>query len=65
MTKMINDCRFTAYKIYLADQSRADHVRGLTLAEVREESKFPLGPQVDFLGRKFIWSYGINDGEKI
>lgn len=56
--------RFTAYKVYIANgnQDRGGHVRNLTLEEVRDEVRFPLGPQHDERGA-FIWSYGINDGQ--
>lgn len=57
--------RFTAYKVFVQDQSRSDHVRNLTLEQVRDETLFPLGPQTDESGRLFVWAYGINDGEKI
>lgn len=57
--------RFTAYKIHPDDQSRSGHVRGLTLAQARDENSFPIGPQKDPSGRLFAWSYGINNGEKV
>lgn len=57
--------RFTAYKIYTDDQSHAGHVRNLSRAEAIDESKFPLGPQFEANGRRFVWSYGINDGVKL
>lgn len=59
------DGLFTAYKVYVDDQSRTGHERNLTLAEVRDENRFPLGPQSDASGRCYVWSYGINDGEKV
>lgn len=57
--------RFTAYKVYCNDQTRFGHVHGLTFVEARDELRFPLGLQKDALGRSFVWSYGINKGEKI
>jgi hypothetical protein len=62
---MLEERRFTAYKQYIHDQSRTGHVRGLTFAEARDENRFPLGPQFEADGRKYIWTYGINNGEKI
>jgi hypothetical protein len=59
------EARFTAYKIYVDDQSRDGFARNLTLAQVRNEVEFPLGPQFTAAGRKFVWSYGINDGSKV
>lgn len=58
----LSDNRFAAYKVYPDDQSRAGHVRNLTLAQARDEKSFPLGPQHDASGRLFVWSYGIDDG---
>ena len=60
-----DDARFTAYKVYVQDQSHSGHVRNLTLAQARDDSRFPVGPQTDDSGRTFIWAYGLNDGEKI
>lgn len=56
--------RFTAYKINCATQDRYEFNCGLTLEEVRDKVRFPLGPQHDARG-KFVWSYGINNGQKI
>jgi len=56
---------FTAYKVYQDDQSRTGHVKNLTLEQARDENRFPLGPQGDGSGRRFIWAYGINEGEKV
>jgi len=56
--------RFTAYKVYTATQDRTGFVENLTLKEVRDETRFPLGPQVDASGG-FIWSYGLAGGRKI
>lgn len=58
--------RFTAYKVYTANgnQERGGHVRNLSIEEIHDETRFPLGPQLDGKGA-FIWSYGINDGQKI
>lgn len=56
--------RFTAYKVYTATQDRAGFIENLTLEEARDETRFPLGPQVDASGQ-FIWSYGLGDGRKI
>jgi hypothetical protein len=60
------DRRFTAYKVYVGDgnQQRADFVRNLSLSEVQDQQRFPLGAQQDLRG-SFIWSYGINDGQLI
>lgn len=61
----IEAARFTAYRHYPHDQSRSGHVRGLTREEATDESRFPLGPQKDAVGRLFIWAYGLNDGNLI
>jgi hypothetical protein len=60
------DKAFTAYKVYVGDgnQLKSDFIRGLSLEEVRDQNRFPLGPQQDLRG-SYIWSYGINDGVMI
>lgn len=63
--KSLNPRRFTSYKVYPHSGMRNGFVTNLTLEEVRDESRFPLGPQTDHHGRLFVWSYGINDGIKI
>ncbi len=62
---ILDVARFTAYKVFVQDQSRSDHVRGLTLEQVRDETRYPLGPQKDDAERLFVWAYGLNEGEKI
>jgi hypothetical protein len=62
---MIEEKRFTAYKMHVDDQSFFGHVPGITLDEVRDETRFPLGPQKDSSGRIYVWRYGLNDGNKI
>lgn len=61
----IEEKRFTAYQVFPHDQSRSGHVRNLTLAQARDESRFPLGPQRDPAGKLFVWAYGLNDGFSI
>lgn len=65
----LEEKRFTSYKVYTVynangEEERGGYVQGLSLDEVRDETRFPLGPQIDAKG-PFIWSYGINDGMKI
>lgn len=57
--------RFTAYRVSTSNQNRSGHVKNLTLAQVRDETRFPLGLQKDSRGENFIWAYGLNDGELI
>ena len=52
---------FAAYKQYISDGERADHVRGLTFEEARDAKRFPLGLQSDKRG-DFVWLFGANDG---
>lgn len=61
----IEEKPFTAYKVYTGDgnQQRDGFIRGLSLEEVNDLTRFPLGPQRDQKG-DFVWSYGINDGIK-
>ncbi len=56
--------RFTAYKVYSATQDRTGFIENLTLEDVRDEKRFPLGPQVDTSGQ-YVWSYGLDGGRKI
>lgn len=56
--------RFTAYKTYTATLDRVGFIDNLTLEEVRNEKRFPLGPQIDEAGQ-FIWQYGLEGGRKI
>lgn len=55
--------RFTCYKIYSATFDRGGYVYDLTLDEVNNISRFPLGPQFDRTGQ-YTWAYGINNGLK-
>lgn len=57
------EARFVAYKAYPHDPNRGrdGHVRNLTFAQARDETRFPLGPQKDEQGCLFVWMYGLMD----
>jgi len=58
----IEEDRFTAYKVSLCgNQVKRDYNRNLTIQQVQA---LPLGKHSDHAG-DYVWSYGINNGDKI
>lgn len=56
---------FAAYKVSRDGlQTHYDYVRDLTFDQARDETRFPLGIQVDANGKKYTWAYGGNNGKK-
>jgi hypothetical protein len=55
---------FQVFKVSTCgNQVRRDYVTGLTLEEVRDETRFPLGLQSDATG-KFVWSYAVDPASR-
>jgi hypothetical protein len=55
---------FSAFKTRLtADQEKDGFVHGLQLMDLMDQSRFPLGKQVDEKG-EFVWGCEFNDGEE-
>lgn len=54
----------SAYRTSLdGNQQRSHFVHGLSLADVQDTGRFPLGKQFDEKGEPYIWQYGVNDGK--
>lgn len=55
---------FTACRVSLCgNQLRSHFVRNLTHTEARDTDRFPTGPQTGEKGERFVWQYGLNDGD--
>jgi len=55
---------FSAYRSSLDGNLQRSHfVHELSLSEVQDTDRFPLGKQFDEKGEPYIWQYGINGGQ--
>lgn len=55
---------FSAYRSSLDGHQRRSHfVHGLSLFDVQDTERFPLGKQFDEKGEQYVWQYGVNGGQ--